>query len=116
MIRMAKRPHESSRPAVEKLEDRCLPALIASEPALDPPLLETSEVQTLLERASKATASNDGIIVVVDRAGHILGVRVEEAVSPAITGNPAKLDFAIDGAVAEARTAAFFANDTAPLT
>ena len=36
--------------------------------------------------------------------------------STAITSNPEKLIFAIDGAVAEARTAAFFANDTAPLT
>ena len=38
-------------------------------------------------RAAAATASNDAIIAVVDRNGHILGVRVEGDVSPAITGN-----------------------------
>ena len=48
--------------------------------------------------------------------GAPLGVRVEGNVSPAITGNTEKLVFAIDGALAEARTAAFFANDQAPLT
>ena len=36
--------------------------------------------------------------------------------SPAITGNPAALTFAIDGALAEARTGAFFGNNQAPLT
>ena len=37
-------------------------------------------------------------------------------VSSAITGDPKKLVFAVDGALAEARTGAFFANDQAPLT
>jgi uncharacterized protein GlcG (DUF336 family) len=52
----------------------------------------------------------------MDRGGHILGVRVEANVSAAITGDPGTLTFAIDGALAEARTAAFFANNQAPLT
>jgi uncharacterized protein GlcG (DUF336 family) len=43
-------------------------------------------------------------------------VRVEGGVDPAITVNPATETFAIDGAISEARTAAFFANNTAPLT
>ena len=38
------------------------------------------------------------------------------ASTPAITGNTDKLVFAIDGAVAKARTGAFFANNPAPLT
>jgi uncharacterized protein GlcG (DUF336 family) len=78
--------------------------------------LTTSEVQNLLDRASAATASADGIVVITDRGGRILGVRVESNVSPLITGNQANLIFAIDGALAEARTGAFFGNNQAPLT
>ena len=70
----------------------------------------------LLERASVATASDDAIIAVVDRGGNLLGVLTESGVSAALLANPDTKAFAIDGAIAEARTAAFFANDTAPLT
>ncbi len=79
-------------------------------------ILPAAEVNTLLARASAATPSNDGIIAIVDRDGNILGVSVESGVSTALTSNPANLTFAIDGAVALARTGAFFANDQAPLT
>jgi uncharacterized protein GlcG (DUF336 family) len=86
-------------------------------PAPAPPqVLLAQEVNVLLERAAAAAARNDAVIAVVDRNGTILGVRVEAGVSPAITGNPEKLTFAIDGAVSEARTGAFFANNQAPLT
>src|SRR5437867_7644225 len=91
---------------VTTLEDRLVPALIASQFALNPPVIEANEVQTLLQRASNATASNDAIIAVVDRGGNILGVLRENGVSAAITGNPEKLAFAVDGAVALARTGA----------
>jgi uncharacterized protein GlcG (DUF336 family) len=110
------------RPQVEMLEDRTAPALIAGEfaplsvPTSPPVVLEPAQVSILLERAAAASASDDGIVAVVDRNGTILGVRVEGNVSPAVTGNPTTLTFAIDGAVALARTAAFFANNTAPLT
>src|SRR5438552_5154051 len=107
------------RPTLEMLEDRTAPALVASQFALslpDPPLLLPSDVSTLLNRAAAATASDDAIIAVVDRAGNILGVRVESGVSPTIQSNAALLTFAVDGAVAEARTAAFFASANAPLT
>ena len=79
-------------------------------------LLETSDVKTLLERASMATSSNDAIIAVVDRSGRILGVRVEAEVNADLVNNADKLAFAIDGAVAKARTAAFFSSNAAPLT
>jgi uncharacterized protein GlcG (DUF336 family) len=78
--------------------------------------LTPEEVQALLDRAAGATAADNAIVAVVDRGGNILGVRVEGGVSPAITGNTTNLVFAIDGAVALARTGAFFANNTAPLT
>ncbi len=78
--------------------------------------LLASEVDTLLRRASAASASNDAIIAILDRNGRILGVRVEAGVDPAIAGNNAALVFAIDGAVAKARTGAFFGNNAAPLT
>lgn len=84
------------------------------------PQLVGNEVQSLLALASAATPSRDAIIAIVDRAGNILGVRVEDGVNPAITGNVETRTFAIDGAVAKARTAAFFANNGAgagtPLT
>jgi uncharacterized protein GlcG (DUF336 family) len=84
--------------------------------AKDNVALTAAQVSQLLQRAAAANANNGAIIAVVDRAGQILGVRVEAGVSPAITGNTNNLVFAIDGAVAEARTGAFFSNDQAPLT
>jgi uncharacterized protein GlcG (DUF336 family) len=88
-------------------------------PPLDPPaptVLSAAEVDVLLKRASAATRTSDAIIAVVDRNGRILGVWVEGGVSPLITGNDERLTFAVDGAVAKARTGAFFANNQAPLT
>lgn len=72
--------------------------------------LSTEEVEALLDRASAATPSTDAIIAVVDRSGAILGVRTETGV---VTSD---LGFAIDGAVAKARTGAFFSNGQAILT
>ncbi|NBW87860.1 MAG: hypothetical protein EBR23_13800, partial [Planctomycetia bacterium] len=72
--------------------------------------LSTGEVEALLDRASAATPSTDAIIAVVDVQGRILGVRTESGV---VTSD---LGFAIDGAVAKARTGAFFANNQAILT
>ena len=78
------------------------------------PVITAAEVKTFLDRAAAATPRNDAIIAVVDRSGQILGVRVEAGVPIPI--NSATMVFAIDGAVAKARTAAFFSNDQAPLT
>jgi uncharacterized protein GlcG (DUF336 family) len=78
--------------------------------------LTPAEVNDLLERATAADPYNNAIIAVVDRGGRVLGVRVDDSVSTAITGNADNLVFAVDGALAEARTGAFFANDQAPLT
>jgi uncharacterized protein GlcG (DUF336 family) len=86
---------------------------------LQPSSVETlteAEVGQLLQRAAGASFSEDAIIAIVDRGGRILGVRVEGGVSPTITGNPDLLTYAIDGAVAKARTGAFFASNQAPLT
>ena len=85
------------------------------DPPSTEPVLMANEVQALLQRGS-ASSRNDAIIAIVDRDGRVLGVRVEAGVSPAIQNNPALLTFAVDGALAEARTGAFFGNDTAPLT
>jgi uncharacterized protein GlcG (DUF336 family) len=101
-------------------DDIIVASLLSSEEyapgTADTPVLTSDQVRCLLERAAAATASDDAIVAIVDRGGRILGVRVEAGVSAAITSNPEKLVFAIDGALAEARTAAFFANDQAPLT
>jgi uncharacterized protein GlcG (DUF336 family) len=113
------------RLGVEVLEDRRVPALIGGQflpiatppaPSSDPNTLSAGDVNALLKRAAAATKSNDAIIAIVDRGGRVLGVRVEGGVSPAITGNLEKRVFAIDGALAEARTGAFFGNNQAPLT
>ena len=76
--------------------------------------LTAAEVRTLLDKASAVTASQDGIFAVVDRNGRILGVRVESQVLATIT-DQATLVFAIDGAVAKARTAAFFGSGDATI-
>ncbi len=81
-----------------------------------PALLETPEIEAILRRAAAASASSDAIIVIVDRGGRILGVRVESGVDAALVADPAALAFAIDGALSLARTGALFANDAAPLT
>lgn len=101
---------------VEALEDRSVPAVVAGQTALTPTTLSPFEVQILLERAAVATASNDAIIAIVDRGGNLLGVLTESGVAGALLANADTKAFAIDGAIAKARTAAFFANDTAPLT
>jgi uncharacterized protein GlcG (DUF336 family) len=75
--------------------------------------LDQTEVDTLLKRASALSASNEAIIAVVDRGGKILGVRVQSNVPAMSTEDRV---FSIDGAVALARTAAFFSNNEAPLT
>lgn len=97
--------------------DRVL-ASLSADPSLTAPqeTLTASEVGTLLQRAAAASASTDAIIVVTDRNGQILGVRVESGVDPNITGNLSNLVFAVDGAYAEALTGAYFGNNQAPLT
>jgi uncharacterized protein GlcG (DUF336 family) len=72
-------------------------------------LLQAAEVNQLLDRASAASDTDDAIIAIVDRNGEILGVRVEQGVLDTIL-DLNTLVFAIDGAVAKARTAAMFAN------
>jgi uncharacterized protein GlcG (DUF336 family) len=95
--------------------DRILLETQPAAPAPEPTIM-ADEVETILQRAAAASSSSDAIIAIVDRNGRILGVRVEGGVSGAITGDPSTLVFAIDGAVAKARTGAFFGNNQAPLT
>jgi len=80
-----------------------------------------SDVTTLLQRAAAATKSEDGIIAIVDRQGRILGVQVEGGVNSKMNPNSPDFDpnlfvFAVDGAVALARTGGMFGNNQAPLT
>jgi uncharacterized protein GlcG (DUF336 family) len=92
------------------------PVTPAADPVATDATLTAADVQQLLDRAAAATASDDGIIAIVDRNGRILGVHVEGGVDPGLLANPASLTFAVDGAVAKARTGAFFGNNQAPLT
>ncbi|MDA1165604.1 MAG: matrixin family metalloprotease, partial [Planctomycetota bacterium] len=93
------------------------------------PQLSAVEVTSILEYATRISPSEDAIIAIVDRGGRILGVRVEagvianlDSVTNTVTGGNGNtiidpgtaeertLVFAIDGAVAKARTAAYFSN------
>ncbi|HEX7449454.1 MAG TPA: DUF4214 domain-containing protein [Pirellulales bacterium] len=78
--------------------------------------LSAADVQQLLQRAAAASSTQDAIIAVVDRGGHILGVRTEAGVDATYAGRTNDLIFAIDGAVSLARTAAFFSNNAGALT
>jgi len=89
------------------------------------PVLTAAEVTAFLKRAAAASTSEDAVIAIVDRGGRILGVRAEADVLSEYkvgTADERTKDFvfAVDGAVAKARTAAFFANGKAgvvgPLT
>jgi uncharacterized protein GlcG (DUF336 family) len=122
-MRKMKQHNRPRRLGVEPLERRELLAVLPNSPAViaqlasdqSVPNVTETEVQVLLARAAAASNSEDAIIAVVDRGGHILGVRMEQDVLDNITDEALRV-FAIDGAVAKARTAAFFANDQAPLT
>ena len=104
--------------AYEQLESRDVLACPAPTVSAEITPRETCQ---LLDRAAAASSSNDAMIAVVDRNGTIMGVRAEsQLISNYAVGTPQErvvdFVFALDGAVAKARTAAFFANDTAPLT
>ena len=58
--------------------------------------LSPAEVNDLLLRATAADPFDNAIIAVVDRGGRVLGVRVDDQVSPDITGNADTLVFAVD--------------------
>jgi uncharacterized protein GlcG (DUF336 family) len=92
------------------------PGVHGFDPANPDDLLTTDNVSALLQRAAASANVNNAIIAVVDRNGTILGVRVESGVSQALLNNVTTKVFAIDGAVALARTGAYFGNDQAPLT
>lgn len=78
--------------------------------------MTAAEVGAFLNRAAAASGSHDAVIAIVDRNGRILGVRVESGVAAELTSQDALLAFAVDGAVAKARTGGFFGNNEAPLT
>src|SRR6266568_1174665 len=58
----------ASRPAAPAL----MPHIVPPEP-----VITASDVEGLLNNAAKASIDKTAIIAVVDRSGHILGVRVE---------------------------------------
>lgn len=93
---------------VESPEESALHGLHAM--FTDYPQLTAAEVSSILDYATQVSTSEDAIIAIVDRGGNILGVRVEDGVDAGIQADPQLRTFAIDGAVAKARTAAFFSN------
>ncbi|NQV26642.1 MAG: heme-binding protein [Rhodopirellula sp.] len=94
--------------SIEAPQDAALHGLHAM--FTDYPQLTAAEVSSILDYATQVSTSEDAIIAIVDRGGNILGVRVEAGVDAGIQADPQLLTFAIDGAVAKARTAAFFSN------
>ena len=87
-------------------------------------VITAADALQLMKRAEAASNTNQAIIAVVDRNGTILGVREEQGVLNTFAGEAApgsaaynQLNvFAIDGAVAEARTAALFSSGAQALT
>ena len=111
--------HVQNVTAANTIATKPTDTVLVNNPHPSPPVapeLTTSDVQQLLLRATAADPSGGAIIAVVDRNGRILGVRVDNGVSPLITGNTANLVFAIDGAVSLARSGALFSSNAAPLT
>jgi uncharacterized protein GlcG (DUF336 family) len=99
-----------------RLRGEGAPPPCVADPADDPSELTKEEVCKLLRRAAAASATEDAIIAIADRGGRILGVRAEKDVLLTYAGDDAGLVFAVDGAVAKARTAAFFSSSQAPIT
>jgi uncharacterized protein GlcG (DUF336 family) len=98
-------PRRILGPGAEQLETR---SMMAADQPQDQ--LTAVEVGALLDRASAATPSQTAIFAVVDRTGQILGVRTEANV------NTSDLSFAINGAIAKARSAVFFSSGQGILT
>ena len=103
-FRKSPRPAAEPTLVMESLESRQMLAGVQ---------LTVEEIEAILDRASAATPSINAIIAVVDRRGAILGVRTESAIN---TSDIKYLAFAIDGAVAKARSAAFFSSGQGILT
>ena len=106
-------PVVNPSPNLAEVEAIAAAGSISTQGTADP--LTDQEVEDLLDRAVRVTDRTDAIIAIVDRGGRILGVHVEGGVNNNIP-NSDTLVFAIDGAVAKARTAAFFSNNQAALT
>jgi uncharacterized protein GlcG (DUF336 family) len=105
--RRARRKPRARPLGFESLEGR---QMMSGDPVLSP-----AQVQQILARGAASAATDQAIIAVVDRSGKILGVREEQGVLNTIKDTATNV-FAIDGAVAEARTAAFFSSNQAALT
>src|SRR5689334_13195979 len=71
-----------------------------------PDQLTAAEVSSVIEAAVRADSSNDYFVVVVDRAGRILGAWQK----------PNASNESADRALSLARTGAFFSNNQAPLS
>ena len=95
-------------PAVEAGPTAPTESLVTAAAVAARPQISAAEIAQLLDRAAAASASQDAIIAIVDRQGRILGVRAEAGVLSTL--DTATLVYAIDGAIAEARTGALFAN------
>lgn len=100
--------HESARPPASHPDTGTVPFDVQSM-SVNATQLSQSDVQALLQKAADVSADDHAIIAVVDRNGNILGVRMEQGVLDDIPDEATRV-FAIDGAVAEARTAALFSN------
>ena len=99
----------AARPAAAIVPALVMPPIGISTPSV--PVISAVDVKGLLDTAEEASIDRNAIIVVVDRSGNILGVRVESGV-PIV--DQTTMVFAIDGAVSLARTGAFFASGGDP--
>src|SRR6266478_7482224 len=77
--------------------------------------LQSVDVQNIVT-AAVSSVNADMVVAVVDRAGFVLGVFRTQNASATSIGNFGQTQNANDGAVALARTGAFFSNNQAPLS
>jgi len=77
--------------------------------------LQAADVQNIVQAAVNSVNA-DMAVMVVDRAGFVLGVFRTQSAPATAVGNFGLLQNANDVAVALARTGAFFSNDQAPLS
>jgi uncharacterized protein GlcG (DUF336 family) len=82
----------------------------------DPPTLNASDVQSVVQNAAQSVNSSAMVIAVTDRQGNILAVFREPSAPTTSTGNFSAAVDTNELAVALARTAGFFSNDQAPLS
>ncbi|MGD0437341.1 MAG: heme-binding protein [Bryobacteraceae bacterium] len=88
----------------------------AATPSVDPAVLSSADVDSVVQHAAASVNSEALVIAVTDRQGDILAIYQKPAAPPTSTANFGIQADSKEVAVALARTTSFFSNDQAPLS